>query len=894
MENVIDLADPPIFDRDKWVGKGATYSRQSLPYFVIDACTKAFAIPPQERSRFPARNIRVADFLKTAIPPRDSAFITTKAQSWFKDDLPSGNLDFLVDRKIPDKAFLQKLDRVACQAWLDGAQSLADPRYNDGVNRMPLWVLSYWKEMRELADAKVSWARCKRWLSVASDTTSQSEAVSEAFADVAAFLPGLGWNTPVHGLDNQQTTLEFTKLLGDDWLSTALLQMMIDHLSARVKADPKLASSIIIAGPSLAEAMESADVRGLEYSRKSTPLLSRYEHHIKSKNLNHLYFPAHVNGNHWIAVHVDFEQREFCYGDSLGGQTPKIMGAVKRWLHGQFKFEGRWKEKGNTLPIGKQHDSNSCGLCVINTFACAIFGDQMWTQSRATLERAKWFSVLAKTHLKQDTLTASPVVDLVDEELLNEPEISLAIGIGDHNFPDLKQFALGSDPGTSVIQMAPSTEQKSSDSSAFALSNILNPVTHTDQIPTTPAVIPYDDTGFTGSTPFEADVSSMDTTSVDIISINATSSADNMSIFPTGSSGVFSASSDVPSELLSISPRSASSLEQTHQSDAGKAKKSTSGQGIIGWLNGRTGSLTGKRKKTDVESSSVSSIEAKPEKKSLKKSARAGFRSVIGQSKSAVAGRTQRALAKEGNYTLDSKRFEKWKSDILLMDPDAEVDQKTAYWVRHSSCATVYKLKQPYDRTRFRKHIKDCPFKDKPAPLASTPAISQWESVFNIKLVAPSQQPEFLRPCPGLQPLDDSRIATYLECSGASGGGARSITAISKQRFQKMFKKLTSRRKEEVIDAQVHEYRWKNDHKRTRIYSSACLQEVVTLSEAERALPCPKCTELLRDRHFKQALKKLRPDDEHCAYINERWRPPRKVAELYGRVHGLQEIFETA
>ncbi|KAF7972553.1 hypothetical protein HWV62_17764 [Athelia sp. TMB] len=892
MDSVIDLANPPLFDRDKWIGKGVTYSLKDLPYFVIDACADAFTIPSQERSRFPANDITVAELMKKTFLSRSSAFITTKPQTWFSNDLPASNLDFLADRAIPNKDFLKKLKRLASQAWLDGAQSLVDPRYNDGVNRLPLWGLSYWIEMSEIADAKESWAKCERWLSVASNTPRQSEAASQAFANASAFLPGLGWRAAVQGLDNQQTTLEFTKLLGEDWLSSGLIQMMIDHLSARVNADPTLAASTIIGGPSLAQSMVAADVQKLAYSRKSTALLSRYEEHIKSSKTNHLYFPANVNGNHWIAVHVDFEKREFSYGDSLASplnKPTKVIRAVKRWLNSQFK--GRWKEMGNILHIGKQHDSNSCGICVINAIARAILKDKLWTQSRAKEERALWFSILAKMHNEQSVSTAGDEFDgSLDTELLNEPEVSLAVAIGDHNFSDLREFALSSDSGATMAHAASMVEHPSSGPSAFAIENLLNPVTHDDDDEATnlPTLIPdHDDTKSMQSVSFEADVSSMDATSADIMSINAPSSVDIVSMGPTGSSDGLSIPSDTLStEPMSIGAQSDNSLEDTYKPKSGVAKP-----GFLRWIDGI--GTNKKRKKIDIESSSLSSSEVK-EKKSLKQSARAGFKSVIGQSKSAAAERKQRELVKEGTYVLKPKLFDKWKNEILQLDPGAEVDEKAASWVRHSNCGEVRKLKGPLDRTRFRAHLKECRYKDKPSAVGRTPTVSQWASTFNTTLVTPSQRPEVKRPCPGLQHTDDSRITTYLERSGASGGGARSVTAISKERFKKMFRKLSSRRKEEVVDAQIHEYRWKNDHKRTRIYSTACAQDVFTLSEAERALPCSKCAELLRDNRFKQALMVPRPDDENCAFINERWRPPQKVAELYGRIHGLREIFETA
>ena len=138
--------------------------------------------------------------------------------------------------------------------------------------------------------------------------------MTRAFEGARAFLPGLGWNTPVSALDKRLTTFEFTNLLGTEWLSGSLMQMMVDHLTARVRADPQLASSTIIGGPGLAEAIDRAALGKKPYTRMTTPLLCRYEQHIKDTNIEHLYFSAHVT-NHWITVYVNFHKREFSYGE---------------------------------------------------------------------------------------------------------------------------------------------------------------------------------------------------------------------------------------------------------------------------------------------------------------------------------------------------------------------------------------------------------------------------------------------------------------------------------------------------------------------------------------------------------------------------------------------------
>jgi len=115
------------------------------------------------------------------------------------------------------------------------------------------------------------------------------------------------------------------KRLGTEWISSGLLQMMVDNISTHVRADPKTASTTIIGGPGFAQALESAAFDKKAYTRTTTPLLCCYEKHITEAKIEHLYFPAHVNSNHWIAVHVDFKQHKFSYGEFVQTRYTEIL-----------------------------------------------------------------------------------------------------------------------------------------------------------------------------------------------------------------------------------------------------------------------------------------------------------------------------------------------------------------------------------------------------------------------------------------------------------------------------------------------------------------------------------------------------------------------------------------
>ena len=95
MDDIISIDDPPPFNVEDWIWKNKDYF--AVPYFVCDACTKAFAIPVvQAKKLFPAPHISVADLLKKELPPQSSAFISSKPKALFSKDMPHTNFDHYV------------------------------------------------------------------------------------------------------------------------------------------------------------------------------------------------------------------------------------------------------------------------------------------------------------------------------------------------------------------------------------------------------------------------------------------------------------------------------------------------------------------------------------------------------------------------------------------------------------------------------------------------------------------------------------------------------------------------------------------------------------------------------------------------------------------------------
>jgi hypothetical protein len=266
-----------------------------------------------------------------------------------------------------------------------------------------------------------------------------------------------------------------------------------------------------------------------------------------------------------------------------------------------------------------------------------------------------------------------------------------------------------------------------------------------------------------------------------------------------------------------------------------------------------------------------------------------------GTSKSAVASRSLRKSVKSGTFNINQEKYQNWKTKILQSDRDAEFDEHDLWKVRHSVCGEWKRVKEPYDATRWKKHLKDCEDMKK-KKIFKTP------SLFSMGFIKVAKQagtramviePPHVVPCPGITEADDARVTKYLKRTGVLGGGGRSLAVISKERFKKLFSKLEfAKSKKTVVDIQMHEWKWRNDHENLRVYSTSCQKDVPDRStNAKRPKPCSSCITVLRSRPFKTAIRIPIPSDENYKFVNSRFRN-KLLGNIFGRTIGVKNIIE--
>ncbi|KAJ7122138.1 hypothetical protein C8R44DRAFT_622057 [Mycena epipterygia] len=787
----------------------------------------------------PAGNVPITKFADLVLPHNSSELVYGESPMWFSNDEPITDISLLKNRSLPPAAVLSLLDRKFGQAWLNGAKSIADPRFNDGADRFPLWTLTFWREMSDVVGHQMNWKRSIKWLENERQKSKEDD-TRNAVNDVRAQLDTMGWKMPLTYDRGGASTVNLQQFLGTVWLNDTNIDMMFEDLATRVVADPQLADKVIVAP--LAFSKNVTTTKG-DYTKQNAPLLYRYEREVKEKKKEKIIFPVNVGSSHWVAAVIDFKKKTIAFGDSLPGMfnpPQKVIKGLQRWFRRQFgePFDCDY----NAMEHGVQKDGYSCGFVMFNTCERDLWPlTPIWIPRRAVLTRLLHFLKYAK-NIKETPAPKSEVI------LAAYPELSLSVALGDHNFPDMREFALAT---IEEVKAQPSH-------SRLALTHLLNPTN-------------------TGS--------SRDSNSSASVMSNET--ADSDSDLLLGRAVWDSDSGDDSSVMHRAALNDDGSDHQTAGSDSGKAKTQRT---LFGFFKSGTSRRDDSKPKTKdakrARSESGSTVDVSvPTKKS--KNGPTAPTPNAGISRSATAARDAMDALKRGEFEIDQLRYDAWKGKILKLDPLAEFDAHDIRSVRHSKCATIVKVKAPYDCTRFKAHVdKGC------AVTHAGTGMSTLKQLLQPTAPKAPKTPVFIEktPCPGITEKDIDGVPAYLRRSGALGGGSRSVFKIAMGKFKKAFSNLGQKHQRQVLDTQQHEQKWRNDHANLHVFSTECRK--IVSARSPRALPCRSCETLLSSKSFKRTFKKPAPaDPENYIFTNKKYRN-QVLGEIYGRSIGLKDIIE--
>ena len=261
--------------------------------------------------------------------------------------------------------------------------------------------------------------------------------------------------------------------------------------------------------------------------------------------------------------------------------------------------------------------------------------------------------------------------------------------------------------------------------------------------------------------------------------------------------------------------------------------------------------------------------------------------------------------------TLKPKKgsYEKWKAKIWATDNDVEFDENDIRRARHSVCGKFITMKDPFDFTRWKDHLRVCDTKHEGKKSQKLPSLFQLGWLTKEKKVKAKKVEEMVVevteeddsenvprrdtvPCPGITATNDPHVKRYLKCTGTLGGGGRAIQEIAKELFGKLFSQLKNvKNRQRVVDKQTNEWKWRNDHANGRVFSLSCQKEVLDRSP-KPPLPCSDCHTVFQTRAFKTVINRPIPSDKNSGFTNYRFRN-HALAKIYGRITGVHELIET-
>jgi hypothetical protein len=178
-----------------------------------------------------------------------------------------------------------------------------DPQFNGGTERFPLWALSLWKELEKTIQHQILWTSSVRWLG---SLTHPKDTITQA----NSLIKKLPWNEPLDS--GGATTLELAGFLGASWLSDTQINMMAKVLRNRMEIEGRTKCALV---EPIEFAWELEAVGRGTTDPESSSYLSRLARRVH-EGVTAIWFPINVEGFHWIAGRVDFENRTFEFGES--------------------------------------------------------------------------------------------------------------------------------------------------------------------------------------------------------------------------------------------------------------------------------------------------------------------------------------------------------------------------------------------------------------------------------------------------------------------------------------------------------------------------------------------------------------------------------------------------
>lgn len=274
-----------------------------------------------------------------------------------------------------------------------------------------------------------------------------------------------------------------------------------------------------------------------------------------------------------------------------------------------------------------------------------------------------------------------------------------------------------------------------------------------------------------------------------------------------------------------------------------------------------------------------------------------------GQSRSATYARKGKLGVQLGVHKQVASQFLAFLRKCQEWDPDVELDPDHPNRARCSRCLTWIALKDNRHIQRFREHRqRGC--------IEALQTDSSERTLFDFKLTttldpckkAKPSAKRVMKTCPGITAAYDPRIADYLSACGSTGGGSRSVTALSKEKFGVPYRDLDEEQQAIIRSAQFHARTWRNDTTLNVMACFACGELAckgafeVDAVELSSPTPCSSCMFIYSSHAFQNTIvrdwaAKAQDDNQTQKFTPNIFRNETQ-GKIFVRRRGLEKLFE--
>lgn len=381
------------FDAAKWINNQQLYPGFNVPKDILYERRCLLRIPPYYHGLVPRSSISIQELIdSTSIPSYDRT-LRPDPSFYFSSmrpdlDLPSD----LASRTIPSVETTSMLLDSFGQQWFDGAMSFQDPRQPSRY--LPFWVLTWWYKLGLVVEARLAWSKARLWVL---GRANEAHPSFHAIRDVLRSFETLGWNIIMEGAAGGMRSRDWVDFLSSDIVKGGFVDAMMETINLQIQQTNHLCGIVSVEDLSFSHALRYDTARWKKY--KFDPGFSRLRRMgnvLCDGTQGRVLFPINIEDTHWTLFSVNGVNRQINYGDTLGWPRPfKDVERIQQWLgqHGQRPFA-----KAGDMPHGKQTDSYSCTIGMVNTARHDIFGDDLFTDTNKDILRLREYLRVVESH----------------------------------------------------------------------------------------------------------------------------------------------------------------------------------------------------------------------------------------------------------------------------------------------------------------------------------------------------------------------------------------------------------------------------------------------------------------------------------------------------------------